>query len=70
MPLFATFFTSCWSATTSLEMTVSLTVEAANGVGDVGINPDLQVANFQCFRGRWGVEGKDKGASGFPDTFP
>ena len=54
--ILATFFTSSWSAAVSFKMTITLAIIAANRVGDVYFDPDLQIANLQCFRSVGGVE--------------
>ena len=70
MPLLTTFFAGCWPATVCLKMAVTLTIEAADRVGDVSLNPDLQIANFKRFGEYRGVESHNEGASVLPDIFP
>ena len=70
MPLLATFLAGSWSTAVRLKVAVPLAIKAADRVGDVNLNPDLHVANLQCFGGFGGAEGQDKGAGGFSYTLP
>ena len=70
MSLLATFLTGRWSATVCFKVTIPLAIKAADRVGDINLNPDLHVANLQCFRGFGGIKGEDEGAGGLPFTLP
>ena len=70
MSLLTTLLTGCWFTAVGLKVAIALAVKAADRVGDVNLNPDLHIANLQCFRGFGGVEGKDESACGLPFTLP